>query len=412
MTKQDLLEIVGAEIENYEKKELDLNPSFALNQPDLLWLIDLYYMSKFRDGDSDNLGFRKVFYNIVNLPVEVSSKMLNIDTKNIMLKGESWDDYFTSWIKSMELRNWTEEKYFGRQLNLYPIYLAKYGSLIVKKVGNDVMIPDINNIIWRTDINEFKYTPIIEKHKVAKDAFEAEAKDRGWKHYKEVLDKDTSSKEVEFYEIYFPKGFVSSKYNYFIISTETKEVIEYLTMDSCPYKKLNWEDVPGRGLGRGQVEKLLEDQIYLNRTANYKVEGLHWSSKHMFQTRDDNAVNNLLTNAENGDILTINSEITPISTEERNLAFYNYDETRWEGMALRKSFTTEPVTGERAPSGTPLGSSLLQAQMTKGYYDQKRQNLGSFIEEIIWDWILPSFDKENSGEHEILIENLITGSSC
>lgn len=408
MNKKEITNLVSGEVENYKKKTLDLNPSYASTQPDLLKLIDYYYASKFRDGDLDALGFRKVFYNICILPVEVAAKMMNIDTKNITLLGEDWDNYWTSWIKGKELHQWMENKYFGRQLNLYPLFMAKYGSLIVKKVGDDVLIPDINNIIFRPDSRNFEETPIIEKHTCSRDAFRVEAEKKGWTGYKkELAQLKKTDKNVEFYEVYFPEGFIESKYNYFLLGNE---VIDYMEMDYCPYKKLDWEQVPGRGLGRGQVEKLLEDQIYLNRIANYKAEGLHWSSKHIFQSRDQNIVSNLLTNTENGDVLTVNSELTPVAMEERNLGFYRYDEIRWEQMAFRKSFTTEPITGERAPSGTPLGSSVLQAQMTKGYYDQKREDLGSFIEEILWDWVLPSFEKENAGEHEILIQNLITGS--
>ena len=397
---EELNVAIKNEIDYYDT-ELESNPSFTPTQAEVLELAHLYSLSKYRDGDSGE----RVFYNIVNLPVEVASKMLDIDTRDIRLLGQDWNSYWPSWLKSRELNFWMKDKYFARQLNLYPVFLAKYGHLFVKKVADEVMIVDPRNLIVRPDVENLWETPIIEKHEKAMDSFLAEAKNRGW----DTSGVETEADRIKYYECWFPKGYLSYQDNYFIFEPASQTILASTSQDEPHYKGLAWEKIFGRLLGRGQIEKLFKDQIYLNRIASYKADGLHWSSLHLFQSRDTNLMSNLLTEVENGDIIFGNAPLEPVRTEERNLQAYSYDEQRWEEAALRKSFSREPVTGERAPSGVPLGSTILQARMTAGFYDQKKENLASFIKEILWDWVLPSFEKANKKEHKILIENLVAG---
>lgn len=397
----EILKKIQTEIDYCESTTLDLNPYFATNQISLLELVDLYWMSKFKDGDMDSFG-KKVFYNIVNLPVDVAAKMIDIDTKDIQLHPED-DNYWTTWVMQKELEYWMKDKYFGNQLNSFGFNLAKYGMLVVKKVDDDVQIVPLRNLRFRPDAVDFKYIPKIEKHEYQKDEFEAEAKKRNWDNWKDVKFDENEKKNI--FEAFFPND---DGYNYYICSEDGIELVATKIED--PYKSTVWEKIDGRTLGRGNVEKLMEEQIYLNKIANLKAAGLTWTSLHLFQTKDNTVNQNLIGYQENGDILRVNSEITPISTEERNLSFYNYEEGRIENNAYKRVFSNEPITGSRAPSGTPLGSTVLQAQMAGGYYKQKKEQLANFVKEILWDWILPDFQKEMQKEHSILVRNLFDGS--
>jgi len=80
LTQKDLMASIKFEVERFNIG-LELNPSFAKTQLDILNLANYYYMSKYRDGDTDSLGQHKVFYNISVLPVEVAAKSLDIDTQ-------------------------------------------------------------------------------------------------------------------------------------------------------------------------------------------------------------------------------------------------------------------------------------------------------------------------------------------
>ena len=406
---------IKSEIDYCESTSLNLNPHYAKTQLNVLDLVDKYVNSKYKDDNFDIFGQPKPFYNIVTLPLEVAQKMTEMDTKDIEVK--SWDDnYWAAWVMGKELQFWMKDKYFGTQLNQFSYHRPKDGHLVVKKVDDDVQIVPIKNLRFRPDATSLKNIPIIERHLYQPDEFIAEAKKRGWDNYKKVkLPKDSNesgiydkNSQIQIFEAYYPPGLLSGKYNYFIVSQDGY-VLAYAKLDSSPYKDLPWKKIDGRTLGKGVVEELFNEQIYLNRLATSKANGLYWTSKHLWQTRDPLMAKNLLNNFDDGEVMIVNQEIKPIQMEERNLGFYSYDEAKWEENAMKRTFAREPITGGRAPSGTPLGSSILQARMAGGFYKQKKEEMANFIKEILWDWILPEFKKQHKGEHEAQMKNLMVG---
>jgi hypothetical protein len=67
----------------------------------------------------------------------------------------------------------------------------------------------------------------------------------------------------------------------------------------------------------------------------------------------------------------------------------------------QRTFSQDIMRGDAPPSGTPLGTSQLQAAMSGGYFDLKREDVGFFFKEIIWDWVIPKFKNDKSKEHEV-----------
>jgi hypothetical protein len=173
------------------------------------------------------------------------------------------------------------------------------------------------------------------------------------------------------------------------------------------YKELKFEDVTGRWLGRGQVERLFEPQIIQNESIGYLLKGLKWSSMHPFQSRDQSVKGNLLSDVEDGEIITALSEITPIQMEERNLGAYRYIDTLLQSAVQTRTFTQDVIRGDRPPAGTPLGTSQLQASMAGGFFDLKREDIGLFLKEVFEDWVIPDFKKQNRKEHFIHVMKLL-----
>jgi len=134
-----------------------------------------------------------------------------------------------------------------------------------------------------------------------------------------------------------------------------------------------------------------------------KSQSLNWTSKRIWQTRDEGVARNLMTDVQNGDILRVNSEVTPVATEERNLSAYTEEEKRWDSLVERLGFSYDIMSGRRAPSGTPLGSSILQTQMAGGYFELKREDIGLVLKDLIFDWILPMFKKDKRLAHKIMV---------
>jgi hypothetical protein len=403
MINKKVLGVVTLALDDYNKKVIDINPDYAPTQPDVIDLVDHYWMDKFRDGGETLTGWKKAFYNIVSNPTQVSSKMVDLDTKDVKIIAENGASFYPAWFYQKDLRLWMKEKQFGKVLNEIVYNLPKYGTVILKKVGDDIFNVPIKNFAMSPDVNKLEESNyIIETHEYTPAAFKKMKWDKA--AIKEAiklagdLEPDT---KIKVYELY---GEVAGEDDNYFCITDTGIVLYQDTMDvGDVYKKHDWEIINGRALGRGVVEKLFEAQIQQNRIVNYKTEGLHWSSKHVFQTRDQGVERNLMTDTENGDIVNVMSEITPIAMEERNLAGYTSNEQRWDLLAKSITFAYSEISGERAPAGTPLGSSMLQVQQASNFFDLKKEDLGMFIKDVIITWVIPSFEKNANLEHSIMI---------
>jgi len=386
-------------------KSLDCFPSYANTQHSIVELIDLYWVDKFRDGDYDKKGWKKFFYGIIDNPTNVASKMVDLDTKNIQLIAEEGQSYYPVWFLEKDLKGWMKAQNFAKLLNDIVYSLPKYGSVILKKVQQKIELVPLQNVFRRPDLNKLEDSGLMEKHewsqsklKKMKGIWIDEAIDKSLSEYKED--------DIVFYEII---GEEIDGYNYYICDEKNNVFFKDNKEINDLYREVKWEDIPGRALGRGQVEKLFEAQIHSNRIANYKTKGLHWTSKHLWQSKDTTFSKNLTTDVDDGEVLVIKSELTPVAMEERNLGAYREEENRLDKLIADKSFAYDIMAGERPPSGTPLGTAILQTQQAGGFYDLKREDIGIFIKEIIFDWVIPFFKKENTKEHQMIFGEMDAG---
>jgi hypothetical protein len=159
--------------------------------------------------------------------------------------------------------------------------------------------------------------------------------------------------------------------------------------------------MPGRWLGIGVVETLFEPQIRQNELANLQTKTSYWSALRVFQTRDASVNRNLLSDVRNGEVLNVDSEITQIDMSDRNLAFFNQEEQKWMRNRDELTFSYDVVQGERLPAGTPLGSANLAISQTLSYFEGIQENVALDIKEMLYDVIIPQFEKERSLEHTL-----------
>mgnify|MGYP001354264500 CR=1 FL=1 len=407
-----LLGIIKAQENDYEltMKSARYFPAFAPSQKNVIELVNLYWVDKFKDGDYDSLGIKKSFYNVVESPTLTAAKMIDLDTKDIKIIAENGQSYYPAMLYERELNVWMKARKnaygqtFGQFLNNLVMNYPKYGHVVVKKAKNSVHIVPLENIICdQNAISILNARYVIEKHEVNPEQFEYDAEVNGWENIDDVLYHNQEKEKITYYELHGKiKG---EKENYFVIAEGSESGIVLFSSHvkrEDLYKEIKWDNVVGRALGRGVVEKLFEAQIQMNKITNYKTQGLHWTSKHIYQTKDSKLNRNLMTSVDNGEILTVNSDISPVVNEERNLSAYQEEEKRWDLLVDKRTFSYDVTRGERLPSGTPLGSAVLQTQMAAGYFDVKREDLGLFVKDILFDWIIPEFRKTVKGEHELL----------
>jgi len=406
---------IKSEIHDFETEVLDLNPSFAPTLQDIIELIDLYWVSKYRDGDLDASGFKKAFFNIVRKPTEIASKMIDLDTKDIRIIPEDGASEYPAWFFGRELKLWLKSQKnkdgetFGQLLNKMVYFWPKYGHIVLKKAGNTIYLVPIQNLVYKASAKNILSSPfLIEKHIYTPE----ELKEKDWENVDKAIDKylDKNTGTITVYERF--GEYKNSQYNYFIIpeKAEDGDILYYDTRDKKElYKELKWEEVPKRALGRGTVEKLFENQIVKNQDIGLERTGLRWTSKHIFWTRDETIAKNLMTDIENGDLIIANSEIAPIAVEERNLAFYAQSHLKWDKNTNDLTFSHEPLSGERTPSGVTLGATVIQTRLAGQYFDQKREDLGMFLKDVLFDWVNKLMVQEfEPGELENLRGVLLT----
>ncbi len=389
---------------------------------DTLKMIDLYYNSKYKSGAFDSLGLKKFFYNVVKPACDVATKFIDLDTKDVTLIPELPDDEFRVWIMQRKLNQYMKDAGFDALFNEISIALPKYGSVVLKK--------DKHRKWNMVNIQNLRFNPTVKSLNDSEFVYElatmsrSQIKDMNWNE-KEVTELFKRGYDQSFtiymcydktekgwtYTVYadlFTKKKGQSGMNRSVESEINNKESSYYgalklyegEVKELPYRELHWERVPGRWLGYGFVEYLEENQIAENEAENLERKALIYASLQLWQSRDENvAGQNVLANAQNGDIVKIESEITKIDVTDRNLGGYSNTRGNWSRNTERKTFTTNITTGADLPSRTPLGVANLQASLATSYFEIKRENFGIFIKNLVVDDIIPDFEKDTDPKH-------------
>jgi len=390
---------------------------YSFDHINTLKTIDLYYNGKFKTGAFDSRGRRKFFFNVVKPPCDVATKFIDLDTKDVILHSDRSGDELKVWLMQRKLKQWMKDEGFGKILNQIAHDYPKYGHVVVKIVGDDVKKVNLHNIRLDPTVECMEDSSFVYELHVMSPK---EIDDMGW-DTTELYARGEDS-EYLVYECYEKSGkkwkrtiqadvFAKQKggkYTNRSVEALINEEADYAqpltihtdTVKELPYRELKWENVPGRWLGLGFVEYLEDNQIATNEAENLERKGLALSALQLLQTRDDSVGgSNILTDAENGDIIKSETEITPIATEQRNLAAFNATRGRWDQNGDRKTFSFDISRGENLPSRTPLGVANISAGMVTSYFELKREQFGIFVTELIREDVIPSFQNQNSKEH-------------
>jgi len=384
-------------------------PVFASTQMDLINLIDKWWVSRYVMGDHDEHGQKKPFYNIVRTPVYVAGKMTDIDTKDIRVFPTEGQPLEPAMLFQRDLSVWMQDTKIAELLNTIKWMRPKYGTVVVKKIvkrgGVELKIVPLQNLRMDAAAKSLKDSFFVsEWHKFLPEQLRKTAKEQGWDKSKveKVIKDNEGEKYIIIWEHY---GELEGEDGNFFILGESPgrkgAILDKDTIDDIPYREIHWDKVEGRWLGVGSVEKNAEAQIQLNRSAQLKANALHWTSKHIYQTQDDNIKRNLMTDVKDGDILRSRRGITPINVEERNLHAYREEWMTWMENLNKENFVQDVMIGKTPTSGTPLGTTALMAAQAGSFFEQKREEFGLFMKELLWEFIIPEFKKLNHKEHWI-----------
>ncbi|MDD5006538.1 MAG: hypothetical protein PHS34_07610 [Candidatus Omnitrophica bacterium] len=423
-TKTPILDLITKELTEFTQP-IKILDSWEFSQKDTIEQAILYTNSKFVDGDIDELNFKRYFYNITKYSCGATTKAIDVDTKDIMFLTSAGGNPLKTWFIERDIKNWMKVKNFGSILNKICRDLPIYGSVVLKAIKGNCYFVDLRNFVCEQNADSLDYSNyIIEQNYYTPSEFKKTGNKNGWD--KDEMDKMlklfASSKE-QYIRVFERYGEVEnedglSDYKMVIVADIPQDVknnpnVKYtITNDILladklvprhPYFEIHINKISGRWLGVGVPEQVSENQIRINEVSNEQVRSSKWSTLRLFWSRDPGQNRNLLTSAEDGEVLQSEDEIKQVDMVDRNLAYYQEETAKWEGNAQRTTFTTDIMLGERTPAGTPLGSAQLSTAQAMSYFDQMREDLGLALKVFLFDYIIPQAEKNLSKEHILRI---------
>jgi len=414
------LDIIRDEIDTFNNESINIVRGYDFNQRSTIEKIYLYYNSKYQTGDIDNQGDKKYFDNISRNPCNVATKAIDFDTKDIKVQTAGGGDPLKTWFFERDLKFWMKDQNFGKTLNRIFYELPIYGSVVLKIINNVPHFVDLRNFVVEQSADTLDNSGyIIEIHNYTPIEFRRIGDNKGWDNVDKVITAHRQTKDP-YIKVYERHGEVQEGKKYIykrtLIADVGKDIIEdgvtiphqgYLLdekkVDSHPYKEFHWEKISGRWLGIGRVEIIFDPQVRVNEISNQQAKSSYWSTLRLWQTRDEGLGSNLLTDVDNGDVLTVEDPLTQVDMADRNLAYYSQEIQRWMANRDEITFSYDINRGERLPAGTPLGSAQLAAGMVGSYFDQVRENVAMDVKELLYNVIIPGFKKKNNSEHILRI---------
>lgn len=407
---------------------IEMPGGYYHNLPATLKRITAYYNSEFLSGQYDELGQRKIFYNICKPPCDIATKFVDLDTKHIILHPEGAGLEYKLLLIQKKLKYWLKKVLFSVLLNQIGDDFPK-GHVVVKKSKGKVGVKWDKVLIFNLRMHPGASS--LENSPFAYELLEMTSKDikkMGWngKDLEQVLASGKDSHLIyECYELNQEKGkkwkrrFLTGLYrqkkdNIIVEQIETmylKGKGEYLPslvlhedeVDKLPYRELKWEDVDGRWLGFGFVEYLFHDQIRVNEISYLKGKSLYLKALQIFITKDETLANNLIKDVDFGQVLHSYADLIQVRRDNVDLSAYNQEEERWNTSVRNKTFATDIARGDNLPASTPGILGRLQAGMTASYFERKRENYGLFVKSLLFEDVIPDFKKQFVGEHKLFV---------
>ncbi|MBP7540369.1 MAG: hypothetical protein KA802_10525 [Saprospiraceae bacterium] len=418
-------------ISTYNNKSVQIIDGLYYNQFQTIKKIEFYWNSQYINGQLDEIGRIKPFYNISKFRVNVATRATDLDVKDVRITSDNKNDRVRSMLLNHELKNWFKEADFSKLLNDFGKTRAKYGGALIKKYIETedgkkelkIELVEWKNVI--TDQTDIENGVIIEVHYMspselskkigvwdnAEDAMKLATKSRGIKGNKD----QASEKKIPIYEVHgeFPENYNPEtpdgnpnkyqKMQFIIAGNETnRQVLLWSEVeDENPYRYLAWDYVAGRGLGVGIVEDGFEAQMWTNDAVIAEKNVMDLVGKVFIKTNSKQLGNNILSDMDNGQVIELEdgADANLLNLAPSSLPQFQNTVERWNTQYERATNTFDAVTGEQLPSNTTLGSVAIQSAQASSFFDYRREEAGIFWTEVLMDWVLPYLIKQINKEH-------------
>ena len=436
------IQIALEEIKSVYDKTIDLVDGLPFNQKKQIRTIEFYNNSKYLNGQKDELGRDKPFFQILNAICDVENTAKDLDTNDISATSDDGNHYLESWLLTKDIQVWMKEVNFAKTLNDMRDIHTRYGSLLVKKVVKKdekgkkqlyLEMPEWKNTItdqvnimqgaivethWMTPVEISKMTEwdekgiemIMEKckgvgkripiYEIRGEFDQATFKGCDGKTYTPADEKKFS------YQLYYVAGYPTEK----TTDTQIDGFVPLYWEDNTEraYKYLARKPKAGRAFGVGVMEEGEEAQVWTNDAVLKQHRAMEYTTKVIGQSASKKLKGrNLLNETDDGTVLE-HEDNKPITRLELlpagGLTQYNNLIQQWYNQLEKTTSAYSAQRGETPPSGTPFRLQATVLQQSSSVFKTLQQEFGIFITEIFEDWIMPYLATRLNKEHILAYE--------
>lgn len=426
--------IVGKPDNKYENpQKRGERGGYYHSQRQLLDAIDMMGASKFRKGIWDDEGQRKTYLNIANFYRDVMKMKIMIYVSNYIFQPKSLDFTWVVWSFSRIFKTFAQRENYDDQIGEFAHDLSTYGTCVsIKATKWTERVP--LRTIRNTQSAKTLYEAAVNGGYVILDSE---------KHYNEMelmpdwdvesLDNSKTYQVIQRYGL-VPEGLVKGWYKMtdlevsrYMKKDEEKMVLaiaitipegagnvgkgehlcflEELDEDSWPLDECHIEQADGRWIGKGEMEKQLENQIARNLNANFRRRGILWAAKKIFQSTDDEIQSNLVYEVLDGEVIHVknNGTISQVNTANQHSSEITADDTAVIQNSQQNAFAFEVATGEALPSGTPFRLGVVLANAVDSHFKSVRKTFSNFLIRAFFNQLVEICEEEYSGPHNIQV---------
>ncbi len=456
----DIFKQIRDERQDFLQNDIEIVPGYNFNQYNTIKKVHLYFNSQYEKGNYEDVNGvmrKKVFHNLSTWRCEIATKMIDMDVKDFILVSNKQDTDWNVFILEKELKVWLKKSEMGQLLNEISRLLPIYGTVVIEKTKKGAKIVDLRHFYVDQATDTLENARYINKRMLLSHQDMRKMAKYGWENVQDAIDMfsgkytrgydlggltasssnssifsdgasgvNTSTAEAPLVEVFERYGEVplswftdkSKDDNEYVLAkycvagvdgavvndkgvtiSEDGVILYKEQIDELPFKEVHYTKTEGRWLGKGIVETLFENQRRINEVKDQEARANELGSIQIFQTKDDTIASNITTDLQNGEILKVKSEITPIATEARQLAGLQGTAENIEQHSDNLTFSRDVVSGENPPASATLGAVQIQTQQTTAVFDYKKENIGLFLGEFIKDLVFPQIEKELNRQH-------------
>ena len=436
----------------YDTQDIPVVEGVDFSQKNTINKIDHYWMDQYIEDATDDVIGKYPFDNIGKYRVLLEARATDFDTKHVEIAPDkpTRKARVGSMIATKAVKRWMKKYGFANFLNNLTFTRSKYGGILAKKTDKGVFVVPWQNLV--TDQSDIMSGIRIERHYMTpaellsmdswKNKKEAVQTAEEWRE-KDVAGNDSSDSTetqgnlIEVLEIQGVIPLSQLKEAQALLNDEEYDeeeddelefveakvilcgadwmreednvkhedgVILYAKEEESTHKYLARNPIVGRGLGEGVVESLFEHQKWHNFTKTEEMRMIAIAGKKLYLSDDPDVLANIFDEGvDHGTVLRVSEGkiFTELNQIPTGVPMHQTIRAELSDSADKITSSFSAKLGEEAKSGTPFRAQYLQNLEASSQFEQYREEIGEFVEEIVTDWVLPEALKELAEDGDI-----------